>query len=202
MSEVKSEGSNTQAEGQKDGATLATDLETKIKALEATNARLLEESQKAKERAKTATSQVEQAERERLEKEGNYQVLLENERKRASTLEEENKGVRQKVLKSNIQATIARLAGEVHSLDDVLNQPAYSHILKKGINDTDLTLSEEVAKEYLNELFKAKPYLKKTAESTGVITTKPNFQTGEGGSKSIDELSSSEIENILKAKFK
>jgi hypothetical protein len=202
--QVMSEGSNTQSEGAKENEVVldAKALAEQLKALQSTNARLLEESKKAKEQYKTASSLVEQAEREKLEKEGNYQGLLESERKRAEKLETENKTVKQKVLKSNIQATIARLAGEVHSLDDVLNQPSFSHILNKGINSDELTLSEDVAKEYLNELFTAKPYLKKSTQNTNVVNNKPSYQTGNGGVKPVSEMDASEIEKLLKEKFK
>jgi hypothetical protein len=204
MSEqVKSEGSNTQGEVPQEKAVVldAKLLSEQLEALKATNARLLDESRQAKEKYKNANSLIEQTERERLEKEGNFQGLLEQERKRAEKLEIENKGVKQKVLKSNIQATLAKYAGEVHNLDDIFNQPSFSHILNKGINAEELTLSEDVAKEYLNAIFIEKPYLKKATQNTSVITNKPSYQANDGQMKPLNEMKVDEIEMLLKTKF-
>lgn len=198
---IIAEGQVNSGEGPKENVDINALVE-RLKLLESTNARLLDESKKSKEKYQTANSLIEQAERERLEKEGNFQGLLEQERKRSEKLELENKGVKQKVLRSNIQSTILKFAGEVHSLDDVLNQPSFSHILNKGINSDELTLSEESAKEYLNALFTEKPYLKKASSNTQVITSKPSYQNGDGAIKPIGELTKDEIEKLLSDKFK
>jgi hypothetical protein len=174
----------------------------RLKSLEATNARLLEESKSTKHKYQETKSKYEQAEREKLEKEGNYQALLEAERARIAEIEGEAKSMKQKVLKSNMQSTIAKFANEVYDLEDLLNQPKFSHILKDGIDDTSLTLSEEKAKEYVHEVLKAKPYMRKQNGVANTINTKPDFQQGNAGVKSLNELSSSEIENMIKEKFK
>lgn len=195
------EGSESEHSGENQNVNVAELLE-RMKALESTNARLLEESKQTKQKYQETKSKFEMTEREKLEKEGNYQALLEAERNRLAEIEAESRAMKQKVLKSNIQSTIAKYAGEVHDLEDLLNQSKFSHILKDGIDDNSLTLSEEKAKEYVHEVLKAKPYMRKSTSSTPVLDTKPSYQSGNGGTKTLDEMSGSEIEKMLKEKYK
>lgn len=201
---------NTQGEHQEDSKSEhsgdnqvnVSELIERMKALESTNARLLEESKQTKQKYQETKSKYELTEREKLEKEGNFQGLLEAERKKLLELESENRSVKQKVLKSNMQSTIAKFAGEVHDLEDLMNQPKFSHILKDGMDSETLTLSDEKAKEYVHEVLKAKPYMRKSAEEIKTINTKPDYQSGNAGQKTLVDMSSEEIERMIKEKFK
>ena len=173
----------------------------RLKALEATNARLLDESKKTKSKYQETLSKYESAEKEKLEKEGNFQVLLEKEMAKNNSLMEEMVGMKKKVLSSNIRSTVSKFASDVYDLEDLLNQPKFSSILSDGIDENSLTVSEDKAKEYVAEVLKAKPYMKKTANVPSTVDTKPSFVTGEGKTKSIDEMDSSELEALIKAKF-
>jgi predicted nuclease with TOPRIM domain len=173
----------------------------RIKALEATNARLLDESKKTKSKYQDAVTQYENVDRERLEKEGNFQALLEKEVGKSNTLQSEMIEMKKKVLSSNIRSTVQKFSSDVYDVDDLLNQPNFSHILKSGIDETTYSISEEKVKEYVNEVLKAKPYMRKAPNVPNTVDTKPQFQTGEGKTKSLDELSSAELEKIIASRF-
>lgn len=173
------------------------DLSKRLEQLEATNKRLLEESKKYKEKAKAYESEVEKATEESLSKEKDLSKVLEAERKRLEKLAKENKEMKQKTLQSNIFQTISRYASDVNDIEDLLNQPKYGEILKRGIDADSLSLDDEVAKEYVETVLKAKPYLRKQPEATTMMTKKPSYDPKSGGVKSLDQMSAKEIEETL-----
>jgi len=173
------------------------DLAKRLEQLEATNKRLLEESKKYKEKAKIYESEVEKATEESLSKEKDLSKVLEAERKRLDKLAKENKEMKQKTLQSNIFQTISKYASDVNDIEDLLNQPKYGEILKRGIDADSLSLDEEIAKEYVETVLKAKPYLKKRPEATTMLTKKPGYDPKSGSMKSLDQMTSKEIEETL-----
>lgn len=165
--------------------------------------RLLRESKDWKQKAQAYKAELEAAERERLEKDRNFEELakkFENELKAARS---ELTQTRTKVLKSNIRAKIQKYAGEVHSVDDLLNQSEFKDILSKGINESELDLEDTVAQEYVTTVLKAKPYLKKPV-SMGVNTTKPTGVSPTGQAiKPFGEMSPEELKAaFLSGSFK
>jgi hypothetical protein len=193
---MSDERQHTQAPEQGQSPT-AEDLAKQLEQLKQTNSRLLEESKKYKEKARSYESEVERATEESISKEKDLSKVLETERKKLEKLLNENKGMKQKTLQANIQNTVARFAGEVNDIEDLLNQPKYGEILKRGIDTDSLTLDEEVAKEYVEAVLKAKPYLRKQPEATTVMTKKPGYDASTGKIKSVDKMDQKEIEETL-----
>lgn len=189
------EGQQSSGEGQKESVNLE-ELAARLKQLESTNERLLDENKKIKSKYKETTSLFENAEREKLEKEGNYQGLLESEKKRSATLEESLKEMRNKVLKSNLDVALSKYSNEVHDLEDLRTQPRFQNILLDAIDSENLAIREEKVKEYVNEVFKAKPWIKKEATIPATVTSRPNM--AKVADKSLNELSSKDIEELLK----
>lgn len=175
----------------------AEELVKRLEQLEATNRRLLEESKKYKEKAKTYEQEVENATQESLSKEKDLAKVLEAERKRLEKLAKENKEMKQKTLQSNIFQTVAKFATDVNDIEDLLNQPKYGEILKRGIDADSLSLDEEVAKEYVETVLKAKPYLRKQPEATTMMTKKPGYDSKSGAVKPVEQMSAKEIEETL-----
>ncbi len=173
----------------------------RLKALESTNARLLDESKKTKSKYQEALSQYESVDKERLEKEGNFQALLEKEMGRSNNLVSEMNEMKKKVLSSNIRSVVQKYGSDVYDIDDLLNQPRFSHILKDGIDDTTLSIDEEKVKEYINEVIKAKPYMKRNNSIPTTVDTKPSFQNIDGKAKSLDEMSAQELEKLIASRF-
>lgn len=173
------------------------DLQKQFEQLKQTNARLLDESKKYKEKARSYEMEFEKVSEETLSKEKDLTKVLEAERKKLERLAKENKDMKQKTLQSNIYQTIAKYATDVIDVDDLLNQPRYGEILKKGIDADSLSLDEEVAKEYVETVLKAKPHLKKQPEATTLLTKKPAYDPNSGKLKSVDQMDAKEIEQTL-----
>lgn len=173
------------------------DIAKQLEQLKQTNARLLEESKKYKEKARNYEHEFEKVSEETLGKEKDLAKVLEAERKKLDRLAKENKDMKQKTLQSNIFQTVAKYAIDVIDIDDLLNQPKYGEILKRGIDADSLTLDEETAKEYVETVLKAKPHLKKQPEATTMLTKKPGYDSKSGGIKPLDQMSGKEIEETL-----
>jgi len=105
--------------------------------------------------------------------------------------------MKQKTLQSNIFQTISKYASDVNDIEDLLNQPKYGEILKRGIDADSLSLDEDVAKEYVETVLKAKPYLRRQPEATTMMTRKPSYDPKSGGVKPLDQMSNKEIEETL-----
>lgn len=175
-------------------------LMAQVDALKKTNERIIAEHRKEKDAVKSYRELVEKAEKEKLEKEGDLSQKLEFYQKKVSELEETSKGLKQKTLKTNIYTTLMKHAGEVNDIDDLLNQPKYSHILKAGINEDELSLADDIAKEYVNAVLTDKPWLKKQTKQASAITNKPQFSETKAN-KTVNEMNTQELENFIKLHY-
>lgn len=169
----------------------------RIEQLESANKKLLDESKNLKIQASDYKSKLDEAEKTRAEKSGDEKSLLEYEKKKREQIESENKKLKSKTLESQIRATVGKYAKDAHSLDDLLNQAQFKEILKAGIDPENLTVDEDAAKDYVNKVFEAKPWMRKNSSQAGVDATKPN---GKKISNAIDykKLSSKEIADLIK----
>lgn len=176
-------------------------LLSKLEALQKTNERLIDEHRKAKQSNASYREMIEQVERKKLETDGNLSSQLEYERKKNAELSQAMSEIKQKTLKTNIINTFMKVAPDVNDIDDLLNQPKFSHLLKDAIDEESLSVNEEMAQLYKNEVLNAKPWLKKQSQKVGAVTTKPSFI---GGPQTDDprSLDRSELEKLIKAKFK
>lgn len=176
-------------------------LLSKLEALQKTNERLIDEHRKAKQSNASYREMIEQVERKKLETDGNLSSQLEYERKKNAELQQAYSEIKQKTLKTNIINTFMKVAPDVNDIDDLLNQPKFSHLLKDAIDEESLSVNEEMAQLYKNEVLNAKPWLKKQSQKVGAVTTKPSFI---GGPQTDDprSLDRSELEKLIKAKFK
>lgn len=199
--DTKDEGSTPASEGsatgnKSDNAALLERLDK----LEATNKRLLEESKGFKEKYKSVASEVEEKEKKIALEKGDLQKLLDMERAKLQEVTNDAQKLRESVLKSTIRQTVGKYAVDVYDHDDLLNQPNFSHILKEAIDPENLTVDEDKVKEYVSEVLKAKPYMKKNPNMPGVVTKKPGMSNG-SGSKSVEQMSGKEIEDLIRKNF-
>lgn len=198
---TKDEGSNPTGEHQDSGNTNGSNaLLERIEKLEATNKRLLEESKGFKEKYKSVATEVEEKEKKIALEKGDLQKLLEMERNKVQQVSGEAQKLRESVLKSTIRQTVAKHAVDVHDHDDLLNQPSFSHILKEAIDPENLTVDEDKVKEYVTEVLKAKPYMKKNSQMPGVVTKKPGMANG-SSQKTVEQMTGKEIEDLIRSKF-
>lgn len=172
----------------------AAELAEQLKSVQATNARLLEESKKYKEKSRLTEAELEKLSEDNNGKEKDVNKLIDAERKKSEKIAIENKKLKSETLNSRIRNAVAKYAGDVNDLDDLLNQPKYGDILKRGIDVDELTVDEEAVKEFVAAVLKDKPYLRKQPEATTMMTKKPNFQMEKG--KTLDSMTTKEIEEM------
>ena len=170
------------------------DFDAEIKRLKATNDRLLEESKKHKEKYQQVAAEFEKINEETVGKEKDINKILEAERKKAERIANENKKLKAETLNSRIRSSISKFADDVIDLDDLLNQPKFGDILKKGIDVDELSVDDDVMKEYVETVLKAKPHLRKQPEATTMLTKKPGFSAS--NNKSLDQMTTKEMEEL------
>jgi len=172
-----------------------TDINERLAQLEQTNKRLLDESKKWKERYQQTAEVIESKETEIISKEKDINKRLEMEQKAREKAAKEAAELKYQLLQQNIQNTVSKYAKDVNDIEDLLNQPRYAEILKRGIDKESLSLDEEVAKEYVETVLKSKPYLRKAPDATTVMTSKPSYK--QGGAINLDAMTDKEIEQML-----
>jgi DNA repair exonuclease SbcCD ATPase subunit len=199
MENEANEGSNQAGEGsnQSDKVNDSAELIKRIEQLEQSNKRLLEESKGYKEKYKAVSGEISKKEEEIALKQGDLQRLLEIERNKTAERESELNTLREKILAQEIKNTVSKYATDAISLDDVLNQPSFSPVLKEAIDKETLSVNEEKAKEFVEQVRKAKAHLFKTANQPGVVTKKPGQNNGKP--KSLSEMNTDEIKAALKS---
>lgn len=194
MSDEKKSGEgNDNKKGE--GNSELDSIKARLAELEASNRRLQDESKTFKTRAQEAEKKLDDLEKEKLEKSGDKDAQLKAERERAEKIAEDNKKLRAKTLQQNIRSVVSKFAGEIHDIDDFMNQHQFSKILQEGIDAENLTVSEDKAKEYVNKVLEAKPWMKKNPPQAEVDATKPN---GKEVDKSIASMELDDLKAELK----
>lgn len=198
------EGQKTQGEGSEGGKKSEVTLEQLQADLEAERqktARLLEESKKYKSSYQETKSKLEQSEQEKLLKEGDINKILEAEKQKASSLENELSSVKKKTVLSNIRQTVAKFAPDAYSIDDLLNQPHFK-MLVDNVND-ELTVDEKTAKNFVDTVYKEKPWLRKTTQEIKTADGKPSFNENNKPftTESLMEKPTGDLEKELLKRF-
>jgi hypothetical protein len=193
-----SEGSNTNGENQtvKENQT-TLDAEK----LAATNARLLKESQEWKEKFKQSLKEKEDLEAQKLAETGDKDAIIVAERKaKEKALEELNK-TKKKVISQALKDKVAKYAGEVYSIDDIVNRPQIKEYFREGIDEEALDFSDDVAKKFVEAVKKDAPYLWKQGGSVGANTSRPGV-TNNAGKVDTSKMTASELKEYIKNTFK
>ena len=200
MENKANEGSAQAGEGQENQTenVSVSDLMKKVEALEASNKRLLEESKGYKEKYRKTAEEVSETEKKIALEKGDLQKLLELTRNELNEKKSEIESMREKVIGQEIQKTVSQFASDAINLEDVLAQSAYVPILKEAVDKEALAVSPEKAKQFVDEVRKAKPYLFKSASQPGVVTKKPNGQAA-SFPKSLHEMTSQQIEEMIRS---
>ena len=165
----------------------------KAKALEGTNARLLEESKKNKEKADEALNKISEAEKAKLEEEGKLNELLLQERKEKAELEEKFKGRTKAAMKEKVRSEVAKFAKDAHDVDMVLRVNEHKSLLK--LNEDELSV--EGVEEYVNKVRESHSYLfGKKRMPDGEGGGKPPADQDPNEGKSDDEKFIAELKNV------
>lgn len=190
MQEVAKETAN--AEESKDN-----DLMTEIEKLRSTNERLLAESNKFKTRKaelEEYKQKIEAYEQKKLEETGNWQEMLELERKKRSELEQSLKQRDNQILKSNVFNHVANYAKDAYDINDLLAQKDYANMIE--INEDSLEPTTESVQKFVDTLKTDKKYLFKGHKVANMADTKP--VTSKPVTKNIEQMTREELREYSK----
>ena len=189
------EGQKTEGEGQK---VDVNEVMKRLEQLQGSYDRVLEESKQHKNKSQEYRSKLEEAEKKKIDESGDVTKQLEYEKKTRAEKEAENKELKNSILSQKVREAVSKYAPNIHDLDDFLNQPTFSHILKSGIDKEKLSIDENAVKDYVNKVSEAKPWLKKHTQSAGVDSTRPNSSGTIKSPNEIGEVKKGEHKEHLK----
>jgi hypothetical protein len=168
--------------------------------LKASNARLLAESKKYKEEARRLAAEKEERENKLLEESGNKDALLEAERKKAKKALDDLAKKNKQIISSVVKEKIAKYAGDVYNVEDLVKRPSLKEFLKEGLDEEKLDFSDDVAKKYVEEVKKEAPYLWKTQGGLG-INTHRSGSTGTTVTVDVEKMSAAELKAHIAKTF-
>lgn len=168
-------------------------IQERLAQLESSNSRLLNESQENKKKANEYKAQIEEHAKKSID--GDTAKQLEYERQKRTEFENEIKTLKTEKLKSSVRSAVSKFAKDVHDIDDLMNQPQFSHILASGIDQEKGTVDENSAKDFVNKVLEAKPWLKKNIQQASADTSKP---VSNNLKKDLGDVKKGEHKDILK----
>lgn len=179
-------------ETKQETVTQPDDVMAKLKALEATNARLLKESQEHKLKAKSLLSEKEEKEKTELEGKEKYKEAYILAQKKLQEKDSQLAQLKRVNINKTIDAELAKLASDAHSVDAV----------KKLINTDILDIVEENddikisgLKEALDVARKDMPYLFKAASQAKTMSAKPGVTKPEP--LDLSKMDAKSLANLL-----
>lgn len=152
----------------------------RMEKMEATNARLLEESQNYKNKYRGLRDNVEKEQTAKLEESENWKDLLTIEKDKRSALEVQLRESRQSTLKKELGFKVASLAKDAHNVDDILGA-----IPRNMLNLDEENFTVSGVDEAVNFVRESKPYLFSKNTSTGMTSARPQ---GMGKPQTYDEM--------------
>jgi vacuolar-type H+-ATPase subunit I/STV1 len=172
------------------------DLQAEIQKLRDTNQRLLKDSKEYKSKAKFASEKLSEFEQSQLEKEGNFEKLLERSRSENNDLISEVKNLREKTIDKELRARVAELAPDAHSIDMVLAVKDHRDLLK--VDQESLSVSG--VDDYLEAIRENNSYLFKGKKPEATEHRRGNFDEGKllDSSKMTREERKSAFSNQIK----
>lgn len=146
-------------------------LIARLEKLEGSNSRLLEESKTWKSKYRNLATDVEAKEKAVLEKNENWQDLLEIEKNKRSEMEVKLKDTKKSVLQKELGFKVASYAKDAHDVNDIISS------LPKDL----LTIDEESlvvtgVSEAVNHVRESKPWLFMKESKSGMASARPNGQ--------------------------
>lgn len=170
-----------------------------IEELLKTNQRLLEESKKYKEKAKSFESLVQKIEQEKLEKSSNEAEKIEILQKKLQETEEKSKQLAKKTIREAINNRLLKYAPDAYNHSDLMNQSEFADILREGIDEESMTVSDEAVKAFVAKIQEVKPYMFKPKNDVGTFNKKPPVDAPK--SKPVESMSLDEAYQVLKQNY-
>jgi hypothetical protein len=167
-----------------------------LKALKASNERLLTESKDWKSKYQNVSSEKSTIEKARLEKEGNFQALLEQEKTEKVNLEKKLKEREKSLLKTQARSLLAEVAKDAHDISDLLRLDDVGII---EYDEENLTVKKESVEKFYATVKTKKPWMfgekKLPSTATGYVAK-------ETGAKLPSEMNQAEQLSAMKNSLK
>lgn len=175
--------------------------ESKVKELEAQNARLLFESKKHKTRhdeVEQLRGEIELFKKQKLEESGSLEEKLQFKDDENRKLQESYEGLRKQTLRANVFNAISNVAKDARDVNDLINQPEFMNMIE--VEEGSLEPTQESVVSFVNTLREKKDYMfagKKLAPMGDANPTisKPVI-------KPLAQMSREELADIRRAKLK
>lgn len=193
MTTETKQGEGQATQGERQETVDVKEIQAQLARLESSNARLLSESQDYKKKSSEYKAQLDEAAKQAIS--GDTAKQLDYERKERERLEQDNKALKTNNLKREVRSAVMEFAKDVHDIDDLMNQPTFSHILANGVDQEKGTVDKNAAKDFVNKVLEAKPWLKKNVQQAGVDTSKPNTNSA----KTIGDVKKGDHKDIIKS---
>jgi hypothetical protein len=171
MSELTSESN----EEMRDKPVVNPELEAimaKIKKMEDSNARLLEESRGYKARYQSLKENVENSEKAKLTENEQWKELLEIERNKSSEFQNKLKETNRMVLQKELALKVSTLCNDAYNVQDIIN-----NLPKDLINIDEENLSISGLEEAVNVVRQSRQYLFNTEKKSGMTSQRPVLDT-------------------------
>jgi hypothetical protein len=169
-----------------------------LDALKKSNERLLEESKDWKKKYQSVSTEKSSIEKQRLEKEGNFQQLLETEKSERLELEKKLKEREKTLLKTQARSLLAEFAKDAHDLGDLLKLDEVSMI---QYDEENLTVIKDSVLKFVSTVKEKKPWMfggnKIPSSASGVPTSAPTKTVGEMNSNERLQLMKNSLKSIL-----
>jgi hypothetical protein len=153
--QVNDQNENVNVESQEQSQAVDVEaLMARIEKLESTNTRLLDESKTNKGKYQNLRNEVDTKQKTALEESENWKELLEIEKNKAFELQENNKKIKQNVLKQKLNFEVARHAKNAFDVTDVINS-----LDKNLLSIDEESLEIGGIKEAVESVMNVKPHL-------------------------------------------
>jgi hypothetical protein len=164
-------------------------------ALKLQNERLLDESKTYKKKWQSVNGEKSAIERERLEKEGNFQALLEAEQKRTLELEGKLKDREKNLLKTQARSLLSELAKDAHDVGDLLRLDEVSMI---QYDEENLSVVKDSVNKFVATVRDKKPWMFGEKKIPSQADGKPT----QSSKKSVGNMTEAERLQEMKNSFK
>lgn len=157
---------------------------------EASRQRIEEESKKYKTRAQDAETKLTEAEKKKLEEQGNLQELLKKEREETAKLTAKLNDTTSTVLREKLRSEVAKVAKDAHDVDMILKVTDHKALLK--IDEESMKI--EGVTDFVAKVRESHGFLFSKKEMPNTENKKPTDKDFD--SKTADEKYNEELKKV------
>ena len=190
------DSTNVETQGERSEQVDINKVMAELNALKSSNERLLAESKGWKEKYQFASNEKTSIEKQKLEKEGNFEQLLDQERKEKDDLSKRLRDREKSLLKTQARALLGEVAKDAHDVSDLLRLEEVSML---QYDEENLSVVKESVDKFVAAVREKKPWMFGEKKIPSQADGKPTQSTGQ---KSFGNMTAKEREQAMKDSFK